>query len=219
MFNRHDRIWLSAAGWEAARGQMPGHAEILAQWERNDWPAIVRRSEGATRQDSVCLGLPLPPDVQTGIKLRLPFIVAVADVARHATPLALSEATSALPSAWRESITDFAGTATRGQLVFHLYGSAAMQSMTSLSYLSASSDLDLLFSPRNREQLREGLQLLRMHARHLPLDGEIVFPSGRAVAWKEWAAMSDMPDGMRILTKSMHAVNLVDCAALRAELE
>jgi len=94
-----------------------------------------------------------------------------------------------------------------------------MQSLTSLPYLSASSDIDLLFYPRDRNQLDEGLQLLRLYAKHLPLDGEIVFPSGRAVAWKEWADTSARPDAMRILAKSMQAVNLSPCASLLAELE
>ena len=36
--------------------------------------------------------------------------------------------------------------------------------------------------------LDAALALLGKHAQRLPLDGEIVFPGGRAVAWKEWAA-------------------------------
>jgi phosphoribosyl-dephospho-CoA transferase len=218
MFDRHDRIWLNKAGWEAARAQLPAHAGVFAQWEKNDWPVIVRRNEGTQQAGTLCLGLPLPPD-ETGNKLRIGFIVNVADIARHAMPLAIDEARSTLPSQWQKPLTDFSEAAARAQLAFHVYGSAAMQSMTKLSYLTTSSDIDLLLYPRARSHLQQGLQLLQVHAKHLPLDGEIVFPSGRAVAWKEWAAASARPETMRILAKSMQAVNLTACASLLAELE
>ena len=218
MFDRHDRIWLNAAGWQAACSQVPGHAGVFARWEKNDWPVIVRRNEGAQESGTLCLGLPLPPDA-AGNKLRIGFVVDVADIARHAMPLVIDEAVPSLPAPWRERFADLSGEVARSRLSFHVYGSAAMQSLTSLPYLSASSDIDLLFYPRDRNQLDEGLQLLRLYAKHLPLDGEIVFPSGRAVAWKEWADTSARPDAMRILAKSMQAVNLSPCASLLAELE
>lgn len=218
MFARHDRVWLNKAGWEAACAQLPAHAGVFAQWERNDWPVIVRRNEGRQQADALCLGLPLPPD-EAGSKLRIGFVVDVADVARHAPPLAIDEAVPTLPSQWQKPLADFSEAAARAQLAFHVYGSAAMQSLTTLPYLAASSDIDLLFYPRARGQLHDGLQLLRIHAQQLPLDGEIVFPSGRAVAWKEWADASAKPETMRILAKSMQAVNLTACAALLAELE
>lgn len=219
MFCRHNRIWLSAAGWERACAEIPAYADEFARWAKNDWPVVVRRSEPGTAAERICLGLPLPPDAQNGIKIRIPFDVHADDVTRHDRPLAVTDAGTALPPAWQEAFSDFSGTAAIGQMEFRVYGSAAMQSMTTLPYLGASSDIDLLFYPRTGEQLREGMQLLRLYARHLPLDGELVFPSGRAVAWKEWTQAADRPATMRVLVKSMQTVNLVPASELLAELE
>jgi phosphoribosyl-dephospho-CoA transferase len=47
----------------------------------------------------------------------------------------------------------------------------------------------------------------------LPLDGEIVFPSGDAVAWKEWAGAE------RVLVKRASAVRLAPVAELLSTLE
>lgn len=218
MFYRHNRIWLNAAGWKRACAEVPAYAGELARWAKNDWPVVVRRSEPNTTADRVCLGLPLPPDTTSGIKIRIPFNVFIDDIARHELPLAAADAGTALPPALQEAFSDFSGAAAIGGMQFRVYGSAAMQSMTALPYLQTSSDIDLLFYPRTGEQLREGMQLLRIYDRHLPLDGELIFPSGRAVAWKEWTQVAAAPEAMRVLTKSMQTVNLVPASELLAEL-
>ena len=218
MFNRHDRVWLSAAGWHAMRAQFPAHAEAFAQWEENVWPLIVRRNEADAEPDCVCLGLPLPPDA-SGNKLRIAVVARTENVAHRDAPLAVDLLTANLPSAWQKIFGDFADTAARDQMHFHVYGSAAMQSMTALPYLHASSDIDLLFYPHTRAELDRGVRLLQQHARQLPLDGEIAFPSGRAVAWKEWLGADDAQGPLHILTKSMQSVNLVRREDLLAELD
>jgi phosphoribosyl-dephospho-CoA transferase len=100
-----------------------------------------------------------------------------------------------------------------------VYGSLAMQSLTGRSYVTQDSDIDLLCEPRSEKDLQYIVALLSRHARHLPLDGEIVFPSGQAVAWKEWVGAMQKDTGARVLAKHLDAVALMRTAQLRQSLE
>jgi phosphoribosyl-dephospho-CoA transferase len=59
--------------------------------------------------------------------------------------------------------------------------------------------------------------MLEWHAAVLPLDGEIVFPTGAAVSWKEWLGAG--PARARVLVKDAGAVRLAHMADLLATLE
>lgn len=189
------------------------------RWAEHDWPAIVRRSDADAQPDTLCLGVAPPPEPDSGVKTRIPFTVGAADIVRHEAPLVLSAAESALSPAWRCAFSALAVEAGSRGLEFRVYGSVALQAITSLPYLAASSDIDLLFYPRTQAQLQEGMALLSLYAKQLPLDGEIVFPSARAVAWKEWAQAFANPVRPRVLAKGMSSLNLVQVADLLAELE
>lgn len=207
MFSRHDLVWLSASGWDGALVRAkPGQQDAIAQWKRNDWPLIVRRDEAGTPPGTVSLGLAMPPDA-AGIKRRIALQVHESDIARTAPALALEEAARAAPGHWRTALEQLAG------IPLQTYGSLALQALTGQSYLTAKSDIDLLFHPRTRSMLDTGLARIAQSAALLPLDGEIVFPSGEAVAWKEWAGAE------RVLVKEASGVRLAPVAQLLATLE
>lgn len=129
--------------------------------------------------------------------------------------MALEDVASALPARWQ---APFARLQQSGaNLGLRVFGSLALQVLTGQIYLRASSDIDLLFRPRSAAELDEGTALLAGHLAELPLDGEIVFPSGQAVAWKEW--FSARGQSGRVLVKSHSGVTLRACTELRAELE
>ncbi|WP_076593662.1 malonate decarboxylase holo-[acyl-carrier-protein] synthase [Herminiimonas arsenitoxidans] len=220
MFYRHNRIWLTARGWEGVSATVAlAHAQELARWADHNWPLIVRRSEYNLLPNTIGLGLALPPDPHTGVKTRIPLSVDLDDIARHEAPLALAAAKSALPLVWQAAFSELSDEACNRQLEFRVYGSLALQAVTGLPYLTAASDIDVLFYPHTHAQLQQGLDLLCSYAKQLPLDGEIVFPSGRAVAWKEWVDAIDHPHNVRVLAKSMSVLNLIDLASLLSELE
>nr|WP_315250207.1 malonate decarboxylase holo-[acyl-carrier-protein] synthase [uncultured Duganella sp.] len=211
---RHSLVWLTAAGWQAAIASVqPEHAGALTQWRQNDWPAIVRRSDAGAdaAAGDIFLGVPLPPDA-AGVKVRIGLRVAPSQVERTSAALALR---SALPAAgrWRDRLTALSDAAPG----LRVFGSLAMQALTGLQYLSPGSDVDLLFHPVSRRQLEDVIPLLGRHAEHLPLDGEVVFPGGAAVSWKEWQAAIAHP--AKVLVKELHAVRLADTASLLATLE
>lgn len=218
MFCRHNRVWLSSSGWQrACAAASPAHLSALQRWAANDWPLIVRRSESALPMDSIGLGLALPPDAQTGVKTRIPLTVFLNEITLHEPPLAFSAVASSMPSAWQAAYVDLIHELDAAQLGLRVYGSLALQAITGLPYLTATSDIDVLFSPRTHVQLRQGLQLLQTYSQQLPLDGEIVFPSGRAVAWKEWANATN--SSHKVMAKSLTTLNLMNVDDLLSELE
>lgn len=219
MFCRHNRVWLSEEGWQRASANLSAvHADSLQQWTDNEWPATVRRAEADHAHNRVSLGITLPPPLHQGKKIRVPFSACIDDVVRHEAPLSIGAAVPALPSAWQASYAALSQAVDLKQLKFYVYGAVAMQAETRLPYLGTSSDIDLLFYPVTEKQLQEGLAILLEYAHLLPLDGEIIFPSGRAVAWKEWAYASEQPKNLRVITKNMQGVQLTQATHLLAEL-
>ena len=207
--------WLSEDGWrDVLRAAQPEHRAALKLWQDQDWPAVVRRLDVGAQPDEVCLGLPLPPDEDTGEKIRIALRVRAAHIDRTSRAVELQAAIRS-SGPWREALTAMERDARTMDL--RVYGSLAMQSLTGLLYLSPASDIDILFHPRSRCQLVEGLAHLSRHAAHLPLDGEIVFPGGQAVSWKEWRMAMTHP--AKVMVKQLHSVRLSDTGPLLATLE
>jgi phosphoribosyl-dephospho-CoA transferase len=214
MFSRHDLAWLSPAGWNAARAAVPGHDEAFSRWQREDWPAVVRRRDAGAGADTVCLGLALAPDPVDARKRRISLQALKSDVVRTSPALALPSVIDAAPAAWQRGLLALELQA-RG-LRLRVYGSLALQTLTRAPYVTPNSDIDLLFDPATRSALDAGLALLAAHGAHLPLDGELVFPSGAAVAWKEW--IGARRNKARVLVKDNDAVRLADTESLLATL-
>jgi phosphoribosyl-dephospho-CoA transferase len=212
---RHMLCWLSEDGWrDVLQAAQPQHRVALKLWQDQDWPAVARRLDGDARQDEVCLGVPLPPDEDTGEKVRIALRVNAAHISRTSPAVQLQAAIRS-SGPWKEALTALELDA-RG-LDLRLYGSLAMQALTGLLYLSPTSDVDLLFHPRGRRQLATGVALLWQYSAYLPLDGEIVFPGGQAVSWKEWRLAMTYP--AKVIVKQLHSVRLADTESLLATLE
>jgi len=213
MHSRHELVWLTAQGWkEAAASVRPGDLRSLALWERQGWPAVVRRRDVGAPGHVVSLGIALPPSGADAPKERIGLRADAAHVQRRLPALGLAEAMAAAPAAWRPALDELAGAG----VALRAYGSLALQAITGLPYLTSASDIDLLLAPGSRAELDAGIGLLSRYAETLPLDGEVVFPSGEAVAWKEWR---DAAPRSRVLVKTIDAVRLAERAALLATLE
>lgn len=212
VLDRHTLVWLSADGWRSAIADARDqHAAALDQWATQDWPLVVRRLDADAAPDEVSLGLPLPPDA-AGVKAKIALRVAASHIARTSPPV---ELLSVLPAAgdWREPLQALCDQAPQ----LRVFGSLAMQALTGLPYRTPASDIDILFAPASRQQLADGVVMLTQHAAHLPLDGELVFPGGAAVSWKEWQMAMAHP--AKVLVKELRAVRLADTASLLATLE
>jgi phosphoribosyl-dephospho-CoA transferase len=214
MYRRHDLVWLTPQGWDmASRGLEGARLGLAEDWRTRGLPAVVRRFEPGTAPGMLCLGIPAPPDPHSGQKVRLGFAAERGHVATVRPALALDDADA--PAAWQPGLASLRIGLRAAGVDCRVFGSLAMQTLTGDQYLSAGSDVDLLLRPANAAQLDAGLALVARHAQSLPLDGEIEFPSGHAVSWKEWLGPDDEArapgrDGAdRVLAKHLDTVALM----------
>jgi len=218
MLPRHTVAWIArpAHGRVLARAE-PRARAMLGEWLARERPFCVRRcDEDELRSASaVALGLPLPP--REG-KLRLRLHVDRDDIARAARPLSLRAIVAHAPIALRASIAAFAAEAGGQGVSLRVFGSFAWQALTGLRYVTVNSDLDLLVGPSDAAALDRAIALLTdEEARlRLRLDGEVVFPHGDAVAWREWR---DADRGRPLLVKRIDGVRLAARADLLGQLQ
>lgn len=228
MFARHKLVWLSDAGWQtalandntSANASAPPHRHAaIDQWRRADWPAVIRRTDADAADHEVCLGIALPPNPADGSKMRIAFRAARSDVRKMLDPIRIGAAADAAPAAWRAPLATLEAAAERQGLSIRVYGSLALQALTGQPYVTPASDIDLLFYPAAVAQLETGIALLAAYRSVLPLDGEIVFPSGQAVAWTEWLNAMHGAATPRVLVKRKDTVHLSAMAELLHSLE
>ena len=220
MYARHDLVWLCGQGWRQARDMAPAHCrDMIEAWRQADWPAIVRRADADLLPDQLSLGIAMPPRPGDACKMRIGFRAKQSEISKVSPPLSIAQIREAAPAAWHPFLSALdSGAASQG-LSIRVYGSVALQALTRQPYLTAASDIDVLLQPATRVQLHRGLDLLNLYSHHLPLDGEIVFPNGLAVAWKELSAALHATRGHRVLVKEMHKVSLATPDALLATME
>ena len=218
-FLRHTRVWPTAAGRTtlASGSHDVTTRTALELWSARGWPLVVRRSEDdeSARDDAIALGLPLPPLLG---KRRLKFRLPRDGVAAHAPSLTLDEVVAQLQPTLARVLAPLARAAAREHIVLRVFGSAAWEAQTGLGYLRADSDLDLLAEPTTRAELKLALALLQRTQERVAMrfDGEIVFPGGDAVAWREWACGNSES---RVLVKNVSRVALVSRSDLESKLD
>ncbi len=200
---RHDLVWLRPAWRDAVRGQAePPALDALEDWFGRRLPAVVRRRD-APCGEAIPLGVALPA-ATAGEKRRVALLVEPRAVERIGPPLSLREAAGSAPAAWRERLAALDRAARDAGLLLRVYGSLAWQHLSGRGYVTERSDVDLLVAPRTHGELRCALALLRGSGDGIPrLDGEVLLPGGRAVAWRELAA-----GAARVLVKSGASVAL-----------
>ncbi|MDP4023824.1 malonate decarboxylase holo-[acyl-carrier-protein] synthase [Methylobacterium sp. NEAU 140] len=203
---RHDLVRAAPAAWAALLRDRPDLDGLphLAGWAGARRPLIVRRSHPGEGTDRVPLGLPLPPaDGKRRIGLALP----AADLTPVTAPT-LAEAAAHAPAAWRPTLDALVALGARCGSPPRPFGGLLWQAMTGLAYLTAASDLDLLWPCPEPvpSDLLDGLVRIA-DAAPMRLDGEILLPDGGGVHWRE---LRDAPAGGPVLAKYR------DRAALRS---
>lgn len=218
VLTRHSLVWLHAAGWRAVLEQTPDpYREEIMRWRDADWPLTVRRQDAKQIDDKLYLGIALPP--RDDEKIRLPFRVAINTIARSDTALPLMKVVPSLPLDWQDAVSRLNRAADEMGVSVGVYGSAALQSITGLTYLHAASDIDVLLQPSTTQQLDECVRLFREFELQLPLDGEIVFDTNTAVAAREWCGAARHDGGFRVLIKRPDGVALMRKDALISLLD
>jgi phosphoribosyl-dephospho-CoA transferase len=188
LLERHRMVRLDAERWPdilAAHPASQGIPEVV-DWIAAGRPLIARRLLCDDRTGLVPLGLPLPPSLA---KRRLSFAVPPETILSDEPPPLLADAGRDAPVAWQPTIAAIVALdpATR------CFGSLAWAHLTGLPYLSATSDLDLLWQVADAAGAARLASIALIDAAApMRLDGELITPTGLAIQWREWA--SDAPE-------------------------
>jgi phosphoribosyl-dephospho-CoA transferase len=210
-WRRHDLLHVTPDAWASALSRSPSAIDLplVRDWADRGWPVIVRRRDTAEESLLVPIGVPLPP--QAG-KRRVALLLQADGVKRHSSPPLLDEAARAAHSAWQSTIDALVALGRRTGVEPRAFGSLLWQHLTGLTYLSPSSDIDLLWpvpASFDISSLLFGIAEAQRHAR-LRIDGEILFPDGSGVNWRElWSALG-AKDRATVLAKTMEGVRLLD---------
>jgi phosphoribosyl-dephospho-CoA transferase len=213
MLRRHDLIQVEPAAWDAMLRCHPAFLDLplVADWARLGWPVIVRRRMVGDCVDGVPAALPLPP--RHG-KRRLAFSFPGGAAVTAVPSVLLSEAARTTPTAWQSVVAAVLDIGDAVKITPRVFGAVLWEHATGLPYLTAKSDLDLLWSisdERTAVLLVE--QLLKLEAEGpVRLDGELELPDGAGVNWRELARNSDPCS--QVLVKTMDGVEVRTRAGL-----
>ena len=194
--SRHTLVTPSVSAWAAVMAARPDLAAepLVAQWAAARRPLITRRPVQGDAPGTIPLGLPLPPSHG---KRRIALTLRPGEICDIRPPPQLADAIGVAPAAWQNSIVRL----LRLDRLTRVFGSLAWQHLTGLTYLSESSDLDLLWR-RPTEALLVGIAAIALDA-PMRIDGEILGAAG-GVQWRElWHddVLVKGPDGVRAMAR------------------
>ena len=214
MLRRHDLLRPDSTAWDAMLRRQPGLTDLplVAEWAQLDWPVIVRRRMVGDFVNSVPAALPLPPYLG---KRRLAFSFSSSDVVTALPPVLLCDAARTAPREWRPVVEAMLDLGDSVEIAPRVFGALLWQHATGLPYLSARSDLDLIWSISDeRTALSLVDRLLRLDAvSPVRIDGELELPDGAGLNWRELAqSRADLSD--ELLVKTMDGVEMRTRSAL-----
>jgi len=211
---RHDFCWIDAeADWEALT---PDSRARTTRWLQARLPLVVARRDPDVDVAALRLGLALP---LVENRQRLGLRVAPQALHRQAPPPPLEEIAASTATAQRQLLRSLHTAAAVAGTTPRVFGSFAWQHLTGLTYLHPGSDIDLLWDVDDAEQAAQVCQRVTLweqqHPGALRVDGELRFPGGAAVNWREYASGADCllvkaDAGCALLTRvDLHAARQV----------
>jgi len=208
---RNHLVWIADAAWEEVSARLPdGQArEIVDHWRSQELPLVVTSQPAGIGAGRAALGLPAP---HRWCRRRLAFDVAFDAVHRHGHFPTLRQASRHYRWQGAALRLDHALAALGAQT--HVYGSHGWQLLTGQSYLHDGSDIDLCIDVPNFETARAAVTHLERAALDHRVDGELVFPDGSAVAWREFRRMLAGETGA-VLIKRLDGPRLAAAGRLR----
>jgi phosphoribosyl-dephospho-CoA transferase len=212
--HRHQLVRLTDDGWRAVC-ERPWDADAracLAHWAARRLPLVVTRQAPSSEQpDDVSVGLAAPTCWQ---RRRMALSVERKHVAWFDEFPRADELAPSLPmrrrADWRRLCFSLSELGARTRV----YGSHGWQLVSDLSYVHPRSDVDLWVAVADAAHADAVAAVLgAFDAVQGPrLDGELLFPDGRAFAWREWQAWR-AGRCSSILTKTLTGATLVRARA------
>jgi phosphoribosyl-dephospho-CoA transferase len=213
-WQRHDLLHVAPRAWTAAlAANSLGEVPLLPQWADRGWPVIVRRRLESEALGVVPVGVPLPPAAG---KSRIALNVPPAAVIGRAAPTSLRTVAHKAEPAWQPTIAALLALGERHGIEPAAFGSLLWEHHTSLTYLSPTSDLDVIWAAHagcNIANLLRGIAQIERVA-PMRVDGEIVFPQSAAANWRELLKALGEDGPAEILIKTMDGVRAVDARSL-----
>ena len=201
-FRRHDLVWLDHAVDAGRLAAAAEHVDCARNWVKQGRPLVLaRQSEAAAGQaDPLILGFTAH---STPTRKRITLRVPRAAIVRHSRPLLLLDAIEHAPRSWRPGMYSLHTLCAKAGAVARVFGSLSSQAYTGASFLDAASDLDLLLECSAATQVHALLAALEAFPLPTPrIDGEILAPTGWAVAWRELAGAIRAGTPKQVLAKS-----------------
>ncbi|HEU0200233.1 MAG TPA: malonate decarboxylase holo-[acyl-carrier-protein] synthase, partial [Burkholderiaceae bacterium] len=163
------------------------------------------------------LGAALPPRLE---RVKVACSVARTNLARTTPALSTEAVSGVLPDRDRRTLARLSELAEQWGIALGVYGSTAWECLSGETYRRSDSDVDLICDVQRHDTLSPWLSAMTAAARDMDgrLDGEIRFPSGAAVAWRELARAGITNGGAQVLVKTLHNVGFAPVAALMESL-
>jgi phosphoribosyl-dephospho-CoA transferase len=214
-WRRHDLLHVAPDVWASVLAHRPALADLplLRTWADSGWPVIVRRRAEAEDPGLAPIGVPLPPAAG---KHRVALLFPPEGVLRRSSPPSLRTVASVAGPGWQSTIAALLDLGQSVGLEPSAFGSLLWQHQTGLTYLSPHSDLDVLWTvPADLDVLSlvSGVAEVQRDTQ-LRIDGEVVFPDGSAVNWRELWNEHRTGGRAGVLAKTMEGVRLLDIASL-----
>jgi phosphoribosyl-dephospho-CoA transferase len=206
MFNlaRNDLVWITALAWQQIEQQAwdAQAQEILAHWHANNLPLVVCRQRDEISSDQISVGLPAPTQWS---RRRLALTVNVSNITQRGNFPTLMQV--ALANDWQQAAIDLDSALSDIGVQAHVYGSHGWQVLTDLAYLHAESDIDLSVRVKNFDLACQVVHQLATTQLPSRIDGEIVFPDGKAIAWRELQQLIALQTS-QVMVKDRYSVRL-----------
>lgn len=203
--SRHALVYTSVAGWAELLAERPDltNDPLVATWASRGHPVMARRRAPGDKPDHMAVGLPLPPSEG---KRRLALGLRPEAIRAIAPPPRLIDVRAAAPAAWWPMFDRLAALGRDVGREPRVFGSFAWAALTGLPYVTATSDLDLLWPLDPAIDVGALLSALSHLEGEAPgrLDGEVVRQdNAMAVNWRELYTGGD-----EVLVKTIDSVAL-----------
>nr|WP_315240431.1 malonate decarboxylase holo-[acyl-carrier-protein] synthase [uncultured Albidiferax sp.] len=209
---RNQLVWLHDHAWEAL-AERPRDAAAhatLAYWQQHRLPLVVCRQAACLPNLRVSVGLAAP---RSWASNKLALDLAPEDIRAQGDFPSLLQVAHGTP--WQpaaQALTEALETPA------HVYGSYGWQHLTGLDYVHVASDIDLHLPVPHMDAAQAVVAQLEAARLPMRIDGELVFPGGHAVAWRECARLLQ-GQTRSVLVKTRHSLQLADLPTLRALTE
>ena len=209
---RNVLVWLTAPGWyRVIANDWDAQAlGILRHWALMALPLVVCRQRVENFPPTISLGLPAP-SVWDRRKLALEVKpVEVDRVGRFPNFKQLEQFEPLDPrEAFITTINEIRSNAPGFEGSIEVYGSFGWETLTGMSYVRPSSDLDLRVAVPDRATAAAVARALNALQLPIRVDGELAFPDGSAIAWREYLQWVEGKVD-RMLVKSRTSVGLIE---------